>query len=76
MRNERSLLLRNIIEQLDERDREILALRHFEQLTNGEAAEVLNVTKTTASNRYVRALKRLRGCLDTHQVLSEERTSD
>jgi RNA polymerase sigma-70 factor (ECF subfamily) len=41
-------------------DREILALRHFEQLSNAEVAEELRITPTAASNRYVRALERFR----------------
>lgn len=40
-------------------DREILALRHFEELTNDEVTLVLGITKAAASNRYVRALQRL-----------------
>jgi RNA polymerase sigma-70 factor (ECF subfamily) len=38
-------------------------LRHFEQLTNGEAAEVLNLDKSAASKRYTRALVRLKDIL-------------
>jgi RNA polymerase sigma-70 factor (ECF subfamily) len=41
-------------------DREVLALRHFEQLSNAETARVLGITEAGASNRFVRALKRLR----------------
>ncbi len=44
-------------------DREVLALRHFEQLSNAETARVLGITEAGASNRFVRALKRLRGIL-------------
>jgi RNA polymerase sigma-70 factor (ECF subfamily) len=44
-------------------DREVLALRHFEQLNNSEAAQVLEISETAASNRYVRALKRLKKTL-------------
>ena len=51
------------LERMDAIDREVLALRHFEQLTNNEIAEVLGVTKAAASNRYVRALSRLRDVL-------------
>lgn len=51
------------IGQLSPDDQEILALRHFEELTNGEAARVLNVTEKTASIRYIRALRRLREAL-------------
>ncbi len=41
-------------------DREILALRHFEQLSMAEAAQVLDIKLTAACNRYVRALKRMK----------------
>lgn len=47
------------LEDLDEMDREVLALRHFEDLRNGEVAEVLGISVAAASNRYVRALSRL-----------------
>ncbi len=52
------------LEQMDEIDREILALRHFEELRNGEVAEVLGISEAAASNRYVRALTRLRKDLE------------
>jgi RNA polymerase sigma-70 factor (ECF subfamily) len=45
-------------------DCEILALRHFEELSNGEASEVLGLSKTAANNRYTRALVRLRDLLE------------
>jgi RNA polymerase sigma-70 factor (ECF subfamily) len=44
-------------------DREVLALRHFEQLANSEVAQVLEISEAAASNRYVRALKRLKKIL-------------
>jgi RNA polymerase sigma-70 factor (ECF subfamily) len=50
---------------MDPLDREVLALRHFEELSNGEVAAVLGLTKTAASNRYLRALKRLKAILAT-----------
>ena len=64
IRAERQLQLQEILNGLDEMDREILALRHFEQLTNGEAARVLGLSKTAANNRYIRALGRLRDLLE------------
>ena len=45
---------------MDEVDREILALRHFEGLTNNDVAKILGLQKSAASNRYIRALERLR----------------
>ena len=41
-------------------DREILGLRHFEQLTNAEVAATLEMNESTASRSYLRALKRLK----------------
>jgi len=55
--------LRAALGEMDEVDREVLALRHFEELGNGEVAEVLGITKDAASKRHVRALKRLREAL-------------
>ena len=49
----------DVLDAMDETDREVLALRHFEQLTNKEVAETLELSPTAASNRYVRALQRL-----------------
>jgi len=44
-------------------DREILILRHFEELTNGEVAAKLGLSKAAASKRYTRALGRLRDAM-------------
>lgn len=49
--------------RLDPIDREVLALRHFEELSNGETAQVLGIEKAAASKRYVRALERLKDLL-------------
>jgi RNA polymerase sigma-70 factor (ECF subfamily) len=49
--------------RMDELDREVLALRHFEQLSNGEAARVLGLSESAASKRYVRALGKLKEIL-------------
>ena len=63
LRAERQLPLQAILNGRDELDREILALRHFEGLSNGEAAQVLGLSESAADNRYVRALGRLRDLL-------------
>jgi RNA polymerase sigma-70 factor (ECF subfamily) len=65
MRAEMQLRLQEALNSMDPIDREVLVLRHFEELTNIETAEVLGLQKTAASNRYVRALKRLRGILES-----------
>jgi RNA polymerase sigma-70 factor (ECF subfamily) len=52
------------VELLDESDREIVLLRHFEHLSTAEAAEALGLTKPAAGMRYLRAMRRLRGLLD------------
>jgi len=53
------------LNELDDMDREVLALRHFEQLTNAEVARVLGIGESAASNRYVRALRRLKEAWQT-----------
>ncbi len=63
MREEVSRQLENALESMSTIDREVLALRHFEQLTNGEVAEVLDIQQKAASIRYVRAIARLKDIL-------------
>jgi RNA polymerase sigma-70 factor (ECF subfamily) len=63
VRAERLLHLQEAINQLDPVDREVLSLRHFEQLSRAESARVLGITEAAASKRYIRALKRLKGTL-------------
>ncbi len=64
VRAELQVRLQEVINSLEPLDREILVLRHFEELSNGEAAATLGLSKTAASNRYIRALGRLREALD------------
>jgi RNA polymerase sigma-70 factor (ECF subfamily) len=63
MRRELQERLRAALDEMDPLDREVLALRHFEELSNNEAAEILGISKDAASKRHVRALVRLRGIL-------------
>ncbi len=51
--------LQEALNSMHEVDREVLALRHFEQLGNSQVAEILGLTPTAASNRYLRAAARL-----------------
>jgi RNA polymerase sigma-70 factor (ECF subfamily) len=63
MKAELILRLETALNTMDPLDREVLALRHFEQLTNHEAAQVLNIQQSAASKRYIRALQRLKDIL-------------
>lgn len=63
MRVELKLKVQEAINNLDPQDREMLVLRHFEELSNSEAACVLGIKSAAACNRYVRALKRLKDVL-------------
>ncbi len=64
MRQEVAKQLESAIEGMDRFDREVLAMRHFEELTNSEVAEALGISQKAASIRYVRALKRLKSILE------------
>lgn len=57
-RLERQAMTRRVLQKLSENDREILELRHFEEMGNAECAAVLGIEPKAASIRYVRALKR------------------
>lgn len=56
---------------MDEPDREILMMRHFEQLSNSEAAELLGLSEPAAGMRHLRALRRLRGILGDDTAVRE-----
>lgn len=58
-RAELQLQIQAALNELAPLDREILALRHFEELSNSEVARVLDISPAAASNRYVRALRRI-----------------
>jgi RNA polymerase sigma-70 factor, ECF subfamily len=65
-------LVQVAIEQMDPLDREVLALRHFEELTNSEVAEALGIEQKAASIRYIRALRRLKEILTQLPDLAKE----
>lgn len=62
-RAEMQVRLQDVLNTMDPIDREVLTLRHFEEMSNGETAQVLGLTKSAASNRYMRALLRLKETL-------------
>jgi RNA polymerase sigma-70 factor (ECF subfamily) len=51
------------VEELDEHDREVVLMRHFEQLSNSEVAQALGLSEPAAGMRYLRAMRRLRASL-------------
>ena len=63
VRAERILRVQEALNTLDPLDREILSLRHFEELTAAEAAQVFGIEESAAAKRYIRALKRLKEIL-------------
>jgi RNA polymerase sigma-70 factor (ECF subfamily) len=65
MRSELQVRLQEALNSMDDMDREVLVLRHFEQLSNVETAEVLGLQERAASKRYVTALRRLKDILGT-----------
>ena len=64
IRAEMQMRLQETLNSMDPIDREVVVLRHFEELTNVEAAEVLGIETSAASKRYIRAIRRLKAILD------------
>jgi RNA polymerase sigma-70 factor, ECF subfamily len=60
MRVELKLRVQEALNSMAPHDRKVLILRHFEELSNAETAQVLGIKPWAAVNRYVRALKRLK----------------
>lgn len=59
-RSEAVGMIEQMLDAMSETDREVLVLRHFELVPNDEVAEILGISVKAASNRYVRALTRLK----------------
>jgi RNA polymerase sigma-70 factor (ECF subfamily) len=64
IRAEMQLRLQEALNSMDPIDREVVVLRHFEELNNIETAEVLGLEPPAASKRYIRAIRRLKAILD------------
>jgi RNA polymerase sigma-70 factor (ECF subfamily) len=62
--------LHQAITQLDDHDREVILMRHFEQMANQDVAAALGLSEAAASMRYLRAIRRLR------ELLSAEESAD
>jgi RNA polymerase sigma-70 factor (ECF subfamily) len=67
VRAELQVRLQEALNGMDAIDREVVALRHFEQLSNAETALVLGVQPRAASARYIRAIRRLKEILSSMQ---------
>ncbi len=63
IRAETRVHVQEALNTMDPIDREVLALKHFEQLSTSEIAQVLGLSKAGAGSRYLRAVKRLRAIL-------------
>jgi len=72
IRAERKLLIQATLNAMDPLDREIIALRHFEQLTREEIARTLEIAQSTVSRRYVKALETLRNTLEPEAEAREQ----
>jgi RNA polymerase sigma-70 factor (ECF subfamily) len=64
LRKELQNRFQSVLADLDEDDREIILMRHFEQLSNQEVAAALGLTEPAASMRHLRALRKMRELLD------------
>jgi RNA polymerase sigma-70 factor (ECF subfamily) len=70
VRAEMQIMLQDALNRMEPIDREVIALRHFEELGNDEVAAVLGLSRAAASKRYVRAMLRLKAVLSGHPGLS------
>jgi RNA polymerase sigma-70 factor, ECF subfamily len=64
VRAEMQLHLQDGLNSMDPMDREVVVLRHFEELDNIDTAAVLGIEPSAASKRYLRAIRRLKAILD------------
>ncbi|SIN67867.1 RNA polymerase sigma-70 factor, ECF subfamily [Singulisphaera sp. GP187] len=72
IRTETRLRVQEALNTMDPIDREVLVLRHFEMLSNEETAQVLNLKTSAASNRHLRALKRLKEILAETTLVDDQ----
>ncbi len=69
VRSERESNLQQCLDQMEPLDREILALRHFEQLSGPESAEILGVSHDAVKKRYIRALEKLQRIMTQNRMI-------
>lgn len=71
-RVERIAKLEDALNHMEPIDREVIALRHFEELTNSEVARVLDIDEQASSKRYVRAMKRMKEIIKSIPDFNDE----
>lgn len=71
-RAEMTIQLQQALNQMERLDREVIALRHFEHMSNAETALALEISEAAASSRYLRAMKRLRKLLQEYVSFFED----
>jgi len=71
IRAEQVLQVQEALNALDPLDREVIALRQFEELSRAETAQVLGITEEAGAKRYLRALRRLKAVLEARPDGSE-----
>jgi RNA polymerase sigma-70 factor (ECF subfamily) len=62
--HELELRFQQALEKLDDAEREMVLMRHFEQMSNQQVAEALELSEPAASMRYLRAMRKLRALLE------------
>lgn len=69
---DRYAAVKKALATLPDNDKQIIELRHFDEMSNSECAEVLHITAKAASIRYVRALQKLQQCLNEITEFKDE----
>lgn len=67
LRQELARRLAQAVASLDDDDRDIIFMRHYEQLTNQEVAALLDLSEAAASMRYLRAVRKLKDLLSDRE---------
>jgi RNA polymerase sigma-70 factor (ECF subfamily) len=71
LREELLFRVQHTLAQMNARDREVLVMRHLEQMSIAEIAAVQGVTEGAVKLRHLRALQRLRDLLGVHHPETE-----
>jgi len=67
LRRELADRFQEVLAELNEDEREVILMRHFEQLSNQEVATALGLSEAAAAMRHLRALRRLRALIEAHE---------